>query len=191
MTAKARILECALDELERSGVEAFSLRAVGAAAGVTPMAIYRHYRNREDLLFAAGEEAFTTWKARVDAIKAAGPLDWLRKLCRSYAAFALDEPARFDACFVLRSGVERLYPADFRAGKSPVVALGVKHIEDAQKRGLLAPGDALEATMSLWAQVHGLVMLHRSGRFAMKRAAFLSLCERCVAHVLAGLGARA
>jgi len=179
-----------LDELQRSGVEKFSLRAVGTAAGITPMAVYRHYDNREELLAAAGEEAFGVWKARAGAIKAAHPLDWLRAVGRSYAEFALDEPAFFDACFVLRTSVERLYPADFIAGKSPVIALVVKRIEAAQAQGELASGNALEAAMALWAQLHGLVMLHRSGRFAMKRKDYLGLCTRCVDLVLTGLGRR-
>jgi AcrR family transcriptional regulator len=189
MEAKQRILRCALDELQRSGVERFSLRAVGTAAGITPMAVYRHYRDREALLAAAGEEAFNVWKVRVGAIKAAPPLDWLRRAGQAYAEFALDEPEFFDACFVLRTSVERLYPADFVAGKSPVVSLVVKRIEEAQAQGQLAQGDALEAGMSLWAQVHGLAMLHRSGRFAMKRKDYIALCTRCIDHVLAGIGA--
>ena len=190
MDAKQRILRCALEELQRSGVEQFSLRAVGAAAGITPMAVYRHYRDREALLAAAGEEAFNVWKARVAAIRAAPPLNWLRQVGRAYAEFALDEPEFFDACFVLRTSVERLYPADFIAGKSPVIALAVQRIEEAQGQGQLAEGDALEAAMSMWAQVHGLAMLHRSGRFAMKRKDYLALCARCVDHVLAGIGER-
>jgi AcrR family transcriptional regulator len=189
MDAKQRILRCALEELQSSGVERFSLRAVGAAAGVTPMAVYRHYRDRDALLAAAGEEAFAVWKARAGAIKAAQPLDWLRKVGRAYAEFALDEPEFFDACFVLKTSVERLYPADFVAGKSPVISLVVKHIEAAQAQGQLAQGDALETAMALWAQVHGLAMLHRSGRFAMKRKDYLALCARCIDHVLAGIGA--
>lgn len=190
MEARQRILRCALDELQRSGVEKFSLRAVGTAAGMTPMAVYRHYRDRDALLAAAGEEAFSVWKTRVGAIKAAQPLDWLRKAARAYAEFALDEPAFFDACFVLRTSVERLYPADFIAGKSPVIALVAKRIEEAQAQGELAEGDALEGAMALWAQVHGLAMLHRAGRFAMKRKDYLKLCAHCTDVALAGLGAK-
>jgi AcrR family transcriptional regulator len=163
MDAKQRILRCALEELQRSGVAQFSLRAVG-------------------------EEAFNVWKARVAKIRTGQPLDWLRQAGRAYAEFALDEPEFFDACFVLRTSVERLYPADFIAGKSPVIALVVKRIAEAQAQGRLAEGDALEAAMSMWAQVHGLAMLHRSGRFAMKRKDYLALCARCVDHVLAGIG---
>ena len=42
--------------------------------------------------------------------------------------------------------------------------------------------------MALWAQVHGLVMLHRSGRFAMKRKPYLTLCARSIDHVLVSSG---
>jgi hypothetical protein len=53
----------------------------------------------------------------------------------------------------------------------------------------LAQGDAIEAAMVVWAQVHGLAMLHRAGRFAMKRKNYLKLCARCTDLALAGLGA--
>lgn len=188
MSSKDRLLACALDELERSGIEAFSLRAVGAAAGLSPMAVYRHYRNREELLAAVGEEAFATWRARVEQIGADHPLDWLRDAARAYIEFALDQPARFDACFVLRTSIERLYPDDFRAARSPVVTLGMARIEEAQTQGLIGPGDPLEASMLFWAQLHGLAMLHRSGRFAMARADFVTLCVRCAEQALAGAG---
>ena len=184
MSAKQRILACALEELERSGVEGFSLRAVGVAAGYTPMAIYRHYRNREELLAAVGEEAFAAWKRRVDAIPAVGAVAWLRLSARAYIEFALDEPARFDACFVLKTRVERLYPDDFAAGKSPVISLAMQRIAAAQVDGALAKGDPLELALFLWAELHGLAMLHRSGRFAMERTAFLALCARCADRAL-------
>ena len=191
MSAKQKILACAVAELERAGVAGFSLRAVGAAAGCTPMAVYRHYRDREDLLAAVGDEAFAAWKRRIDAIRAAGALDWLRKSTRAYVEFALDQPARFDACFVLKTRVERLYPEDFAARKSPVITLVMDHIRAAQADGDLAPGDPLELALMLWAELHGLAMLHRAGRFTLARSAFLDLCTRCVDRMLATLAPHA
>lgn len=187
MTTKARLLDSALEELERAGLEGFSLRSVGAAAGVTPMAVYRHFKNRDDLLAAVGEEAFAAWKARIEALDAADPMDWLIRAAAAYILFLLDEPARFDACFVLRTSVERLYPEDFRARKSPVVAMLVDRISEAQRMGALGAGDPLEMGMIYWAELHGLAMLHRCGRFSMRREDFLALCLRCVARVLDGM----
>ncbi len=180
MNAKTRILDCALAELERTGTAAFSLRAVAHAAGLTPMAIYRHFANRDVLLAAVGEAAFAAWAARIEAIRATDPLDWLRKSARAYAVFALDEPARFEACFMLRTSVERIYPRDFAAGKSPVISRVMAQVRAA---GLI--GDPLEVSLFFWAELHGLVLLHRSGRFAMSRPAFLALCDRATDRLLA------
>jgi AcrR family transcriptional regulator len=184
MDTKARLLSCALEELERSGVEAFSLRAVSAAAGITPMGVYRHYPNKEELLRAAGREAFAAWQRRAESIRASDPLDWLRLAGRLYMTFALDEPARFDACFVLRTGVERRFPRDFRAGKSPVVTMILARVEAAQEAGRMAPGDPLEIAMFFWSHLHGLAMLQRSGRFAMSRTAYLALAARATERTL-------
>lgn len=184
MDTRQRLLISALEELEREGVADFSLRSVSAAAGITPMGVYRHFKNKEELLRAAGREAFAAWQRRAESVRAAEPLDWLRQAGRLYLVFALDEPARFDACFVLNTGVERRYPRDFRDGKSPVVSMIMARVEAAQAAGTIAPGDALEIAMFFWAQLHGLAMLHRSGRFAMSRSAFLALAARAAERSL-------
>jgi AcrR family transcriptional regulator len=184
MTTRDRLVECALEDLEKGGVEAFSLRAVSAAAGVTPMAVYRHFPNKDELLQAAGNAAFAAWRSRVQTIRATDPFEWLRQAARLFMRFALDEPARFDACFVIRTGVERRFPKDFRAGRSPVVSMMLERVVAAQAAGLLAPVDPLEVTMFFWSQLHGLAMLYRSGRFAMSRGAFLALAARLSAHAI-------
>lgn len=186
MDTHRKLLDCAIDELEKAGVEAFSLRAVSAAAGITPMAVYRHFPNKQELLEAVGREAFEDWRRRVESIRATDPLEWMLQAGKLYMQFALDEPARFDACFVLRTGVERRYPRDFRAGKSPVVSMMVTRVEAAQAAGTFAEGDSLEIAMVFWCQLHGLAMLQRSGRMAMSRAAFLALSGRATEHIVAG-----
>jgi AcrR family transcriptional regulator len=185
MDSKQQILDCAMAELDRSGAENFSLRAVGTAAGLTPMAVYRHYRDREALLAAVGEAAFAEWQRRIERIGATRPpLDWLRAAGRAYIVFALDAPAKFEACFVIRTSVERLYPEHFVDGRSPVVAMMVARIRAAQAEGVLAAGDPLETAMFYWAELHGLAMLHRSGRFTLKRRPLLALVDRMIDRML-------
>lgn len=184
MDTRQRLIACAFDELERNGIEGFSLRAVGSDAGLSAMAVYRHFKNKNELLRVVGEAAFDAWRTRIEAIKEPELQPWFRKVTRAYVEFALDEPARFDACFVLKTRVERVYPQDFRAGKSPVISLSIKRVEAAQRAGELKAGDALEITLFIWAQLHGMVMLHRSGRFALERADFLALCKRFSAQAL-------
>src|SRR5690606_5473494 len=151
MGTRQRLLACALEELERSGLERFSLRAVGARAGLSAMAVYRHFANKEDLLRALGEEAFAAWRRRVESIKERDFEGWLQRVLRAYTEFALDEPGRFDVCFVLTTRVERIYPEDFRAGKSPTVALIVQRIEAGQRDGSWVRGVRVAIGRPVWA----------------------------------------
>jgi AcrR family transcriptional regulator len=187
MDTRQTIVECALRELDSEGLNGFSLRAVGSAAGLSAMAVYRHFRNKEDLLRAVGEEAFAAFLLRVAGIPDAPFREWMRLVGRAYAGFALDDPGRFEACFVLRTQVERIFPHDFRAGKSPVISLMMEKIRAAQATGELEPTDPLEVALFFWAQLHGLVMLHRSGRFSLNRNAFLALCDRSSKSLVDGL----
>ena len=131
MDTRTTIVERAFDELSQKGLGRFSLRAVGEAAGLSATAVYRHFKNKEDLLLSVGEEAFAAYQALVTAIPEAPLEKWLAQVARVYAAFALDRPGHFDACFVLRTRFERVYPQDFAAGKSPVISLIAQRIEDA------------------------------------------------------------
>lgn len=184
MDTRRAIIEHALEELERNGLSRFSLRAVGKSAGLSAMAVYRHFKNKDDLLRAVGEEAFDSYRELVAAIPDAPIEQWLLDVARGYVVFALDNPARFEACFVLRTQVERIYPQDFSAGKSPVISMMVQRIQAARAGRRLKRTDALELALLMWAQLHGLVMLHRAGRFALSRADFLALCERATRRLV-------
>jgi AcrR family transcriptional regulator len=187
MKTRDKIVRCALRELERSGLHDFSLRAVGSAAGLSATAVYRHFEDKQHLLKAVGEEAFETYRQRMAAIPD-GPLErWFGGVARAYLAFSLDDRERFDACFIARTSVERVYPRDFRAGRSPVIAMIVRRIEQAQAAGRMKPADPVELAMLLWAQVHGFAMLHRAERFSMGRRAFFALCDRGVQRIFDGV----
>lgn len=184
MTTRETILNCARAELEAAGIEGFSLRRVSLAAGLTPMAIYWHFKNRADLLAAVASESFAQWQHRAEAIQARDPLVWLQKLAREYLLFSLDQPQHFDACFVFRASQRSRKVSDFRADQQGVVALMVRKVASAQEQGLLAPGDPLVVAFALWAEMHGLVMLYRSDGITLSRPALLKLGRQCIDRLL-------
>jgi AcrR family transcriptional regulator len=47
---RERVLDAALAVAEREGLQRLSMRQVAAELGVSPMALYRHVRNKDDLL---------------------------------------------------------------------------------------------------------------------------------------------
>lgn len=64
------LLDAAADLLDRGGLEAVTLRAVGAQAGVTRGAPYRHFPDKESLLIAVGVRAWERLGARMAALRA-------------------------------------------------------------------------------------------------------------------------
>ena len=50
---KERVLRAAVDLADRGGIEALSMRKLGQELGVEAMALYRHVRNKDDILDGA------------------------------------------------------------------------------------------------------------------------------------------
>ena len=48
--SRAQILEAALELADRDGLEAVTMQRIARAIGAEPMSLYRHVRNKEDLL---------------------------------------------------------------------------------------------------------------------------------------------
>jgi AcrR family transcriptional regulator len=183
MTTKERILAIAISELEAKGLDGLSLRAVGQKAGITPMAVYRHFADKAALLQAVGAHALDLWQRRAQAFAGLPLLAGFDAIATAFVDFALDEPALFDAAFVLRTHAERIYPEDFEAGRSPVIGRLAQRLAEGQAAGLVRAGPPLELAMGVWGVLQGLVDLHRSGRFNLSRTEFTALCLRSAARI--------
>ncbi len=181
-----RIFTAASDILARDGLAGLSMRKIASQAGLSPMALYRHFADKDALINALMDHGFAAWDARVRAIEAPGPLAWLDRLLDAFLAFALDEPHLFDAAFFLPASRARQFPDDFAAERSPSVALIVAQIAQAKADGLMGGEAAQDIALTLWALGQGLVSLYRAQRFA-DEAQFRILYHRTLGQYLATL----
>lgn len=185
MSARADILTAGFQVLRRDGAAGLSLRAVAKEVGVTPMALYRHFENRDDLFNALMRDGLRAWEARLTALPEGEPLARLMAAFDVFLEFALDEPERFEAAFMLAAPGARKFPDDFIADRSPGVAMLVSIIKRAMRDRVLAGPSALEVAMTLWAMAQGLVSLYRAGRFARDDRAFRAFYRRAMKRCLA------
>ena len=187
-TTAARILRAARVLFERDGAQAVSMRRVAAACGLTPMAIYRHFPNRETLLKRISDDSFDEiarhWLARN---RGGDALSRVIALQRIYLDYALAYPHLFDHAFSARRADARRYPEDFRAGLSPTLGVAAEAVQEAMQAGLLVRDDPWDVTMTLWAHTHGLVALYRAGRFSYDEAQFRRFYDASLQRLLAGL----
>jgi AcrR family transcriptional regulator len=160
-----RIFQAARTLFDKEGIAGLSMRRVAEAVGITPMAIYKHFPDKAALMDALMLDGFTHWESRVRAIRKKDSLAWLNAMMEEMLDFALGEPHRFEAAFLLPASQARRYPTDFAAGRSPAVNLAYERIEQAQAAGKLDATPAIDMVLTVSALAQGLITMYRAGRF--------------------------
>ena len=178
---KARLLEHARALLEEAGPAHLTLRALGARAGVSHMAAYRHFANKEDLLAAIAAQGFAEL---TEALKAAADKAWEGATGVAYVRFALRHPQLFQLMF--GGGRERL--EDAASG----VALRAQSAVAWETFGAIMTGDAADRRAQrlrtlLWASVHGLAHLALAGEIDLPDVDDPAFDEEVAAILRAGL----
>ncbi|HSC59650.1 MAG TPA: TetR/AcrR family transcriptional regulator [Rhizomicrobium sp.] len=184
MDTKAQILAAARDAFDRNGMEGLSMRDIAKEVGITPMAIYRHYENKQALIDALVLDALGEWSAIVAAIPPAAPLQWLRDIGTAHLDFALQKPRRYEAAFLLHSDKARRYPDDFLAGQSPAGSLQLRLLEELVAKGILKPGTPIEFLITNAGLSQGLITLYRAGRIAGSEDDFRRLYLRAIGRAI-------
>lgn len=168
--------------LDEEGVPGLTVRKVAARAGMSPMAMYRHFADKDALVNALMEDGLAAWEKIVRSIRTSDPMEWLEEFAEAYLKFALTEPHRFDAAFFLPASAARQFPDDFVAGRSPVMALAMVRIDQAKAQGKLGSKPALEVALALAAVGQGFVSMHRANQFSNDKQ-FRALYRTAARHL--------
>jgi len=102
-----RILAAAKNVLDGEGLPGITIRKVAAQAGVSPMAMYRHFQDKGALLNAMMGEGLAAWEKIARSLKAQDPMRWLEQLLDALLEFAVTQPHLFDAAFFLPASKAR------------------------------------------------------------------------------------
>lgn len=189
VTTKDRITAAATWLLTEHGAAGVSMRKVAAAVGITPMAIYQYFPDRETLLNAVADAAFAELVRRWESAPRSTAADErMREMLVDHVDFALAQPRLYDYMFTERRDQARKFPADFRARKSPTFNLVADAISDGVDQGLFHGGDdILETSLMFAALLHGLIQLHHGDRIGMPDPAFRALCLKLAERMIDGL----
>lgn len=96
------LIQAALDLIAEKGPGGFSFAEAARAAGVSPAAPYRHFRDRDALLADVAARGFMAFAAALAKAWDGGPPTpraAFDRVGRAYLAFARAEPAYFSAMF--------------------------------------------------------------------------------------------
>ncbi len=176
--------------LEKGGVEAVTVRSVAGLVGITPMAVYRHYADRDGLLDALADAGFEELVARLAAKRLKGePEARIYQLLDVYVEHALEQPRMFELMFLRPRRGARQFPQDFEEGRSPTANFMAKLLLEGMDSGVFRKDDAWEIVFEMGALFQGLVMLYQGGRVGMTPEQFRGLCKRSFRRYLYGIRA--
>lgn len=185
-----KILRAAHRLFDREGADAVTMRRVAERVGITPMAIYRHFPNREALLKRLSDDSFNTSARKW--LESTGDADILRQLYRTqenYLDYALEHPHLFDHAFSVRRDDARRFPEDFRERQSPTLNVVADLLAEGMRQGVLRHDDPWDVAMTFWAHAHGLIALYRAGRFSGDETRFRKFYLESIGRLVDGIKA--
>ncbi|MGU3468532.1 TetR/AcrR family transcriptional regulator [Methylobacterium sp. C33D] len=164
---KEALLEAARRFIAERGIGGFTLVDAARLVGVTPAALYRHFRGREALLEELAGRGFAELAARLArALTSRGtPLERFTRMGETYLAFAEEEPAYYAAIFETRgapaAGIDSDTAAGAEARPSPFDLL-VEALQATFADGFGGVAPRFIA-LEVWALAHGLATLSAAG----------------------------
>jgi AcrR family transcriptional regulator len=165
------LIRAALDLIAAKGPAGFAFAEAARAAGVSPAAPYRHYRDRDELMADVARRGFELFEAGLTRAWDEGrpsPRAAFERLGRAYLDFARREPAYYSAMFEgglapddhpgLAEAAERAFAVCRRASESICAALPKERRPP-----------ALMMALHVWTLSHGIASLFARGDAARRK----------------------
>jgi AcrR family transcriptional regulator len=157
---KEALIEAARRFIAERGIGGFTLVDAARLVGVTPAALYRHFRGREALLEELASRGFAELAERLArALTSRGTaLERFTRMGEAYLAFAEEEPAYYAAIFETRG----LHVEVAANGRPSPFDLLVEALQSTFPEGFGGVAPRFIA-LEVWALSHGLATLGAAG----------------------------
>ncbi|MDN4484426.1 TetR/AcrR family transcriptional regulator [Demequina lignilytica] len=185
---RGRLLEGALRIVDTQGAAGLTVRAVAAAAGCSTMGVYTHFKGKSGLIDAVVEWGFGQLDATLEEAHeaAGGGCHGLVAGARAYCEWSLAHPTQFQVMFVAaipgydpsETTRERVWDSFYAHRARVASALEGPDADPARWH---------DAAASLWANVHGHVMIEMLRRAYGDHRPELCDIQEAIEATVAGL----
>lgn len=163
------ILQAARGLFLNKGYEKTSIRNIADAIEYSPGTIYLYYKDKNELLFALHEEAFskmTQELSKVQTIQDA--FARLVEMGHRYIKYAIDNPEMYDLMFIMKAPMDDLACREehWEDGLKAFSLLELV-IKDCIKAGYFKEQDVETTALTIWSYMHGLVTIYLKDRMKM------------------------
>jgi AcrR family transcriptional regulator len=156
-TDRDSILHAAMKQVESEGVDSLAIRSVASMLGLAPNALYRYFESLAALKGAVAEEArLQMLEVMQKAVGRKGPAESIRAISEAYLRFAHEQPRVF-ALYLKTSRPDSDIPQC-----TPLCARNTEFFLEQVTR-VYGDKRAWDASLALWAILHGLAVLREAG----------------------------
>ena len=186
---RTALLTVAEAMLERTGVEALSLREITREIGVSNNAPRRHFPSKQSLLDALALQGFAQLGQLLDHAAASDEPDFLQRLlavARANIGFAKQHRALFRLMFAAKQRADA--SAELQQAGYDALRSGPETIIYGQSIGAVVPGDPIELALTVFSAVEGLMSLSVDGKLG--GVPVEDVAEKIIGNIMLGLKPR-
>ena len=163
-----QLCKVATERFARHGYEGVTMRQLAEALGCSPKTPYRYFKDKADILATVRAQAFGKFADALEKASAASagkqPAERGREISEAYVAFALRNPHAYRIMFDIDAPVDESHPELGPAAHRAALYI-TRGAEQLAAEGVLGVDPQLFG-WSMWAAIHGIVMLHQAGMLA-------------------------
>src|SRR6267378_1002648 len=161
---RAELCRVATERFARFGYEGVTMRQLAEALGCSPKTPYRYFKDKADILATVRAQAFAKFADALEAASKGPPVERGRRSSEAYVTFALKNPHAYRIMFDIDAPIDEKHPE-----LGPQAERAARYItrgaEEMAASGVIDVDPKLFG-WSMWAAIHGIVMLHQSGMLA-------------------------
>ena len=161
---RAELCKVATERFAKHGYEGVTMRQLAEALGCSPKTPYRYFKDKADILATVRAQAFEKFSAALEMAVTDAPSDPVSKaqaVGEAYHRFAMKNPHAYRIMFELDTPVDESHPE-----LGPQAERAARYITRGAEQ-MAAEGvidvDPMLFGWTMWAGIHGIVMLHQSG----------------------------
>ena len=163
---RAELCKVATERFARFGYEGVTMRQLAEALGCSPKTPYRYFKDKADILATVRAQAFAKFADTLEKATA-GVTDTAQRgrlTSEAYLSFALKNPHAYRIMFEIDAPVDDKHPELGPAADRAALYI-TRGAEEMAAAGVIDVDPKLFG-WSMWAAIHGIVMLHQSGMLA-------------------------
>jgi AcrR family transcriptional regulator len=163
---RSELCKVATERFARHGYDGVTMRQLAEALGCSPKTPYRYFKDKADILATVRAQAFGRFADALEQAAASGktPPERGRAIGEAYLAFALKDPHAYRIMFDIDAPVDKSHP-ELAAAAERAARFITRSAEQLAAAGVIDVDPQLFG-WSMWAAVHGVVMLHQAGVLA-------------------------